>query len=146
MQDKIVRQSVCQLEGWNWKGEVPVEGDSSYVERNFYRLHNVPIKDYELADLSFMIGQNTALEYLVPIALEKLKENLFLEAEDYEGDLLSNLLTINDKPNYWHNHKKEKQQLIELCDNLKERLYELDTTWDIKKGINKEYENFLEKH
>jgi hypothetical protein len=38
--DKILRQSACQLEGWNWTWEVPVEGDSSYVERNFYRLHN----------------------------------------------------------------------------------------------------------
>jgi hypothetical protein len=145
MQDKILRKSVCQLEGWNWTWEVPVEGDSSYVERNYYRLHNIPIKDFDVADLQFMIGQNAALEYLVPIAIEKLKENIFLEAEYYKGDLLYSLLSINNKPNFWESHKKEKQQLIDLCDNLKDRLYELNTTWEIKKSINNAYKEFLEK-
>ena len=145
MNDKILRKSVCQLEGWNWTWEVPIESDSSYVERNYYRLQNIPIKDFDLADLRFMIGQNAALEYLVPMALMKLKENIFLETEFYEGDLLKNLFVINDTPNYWTSHRKEKQELIELYESQKHKLDELDTTSEIKKGIKSAYVEFLEK-
>ena len=146
MNDKILRKSASELEGWQWKDEAPVEGDSSFVEMNFYRLHNVPIKNYDLADLRFMIGQNTALEYLVPIAIEKLKENIFIEAEFYEGDLLCNVFGISDKSNYWANHPKEKQILIDLYENQKHRLKELDLDWDIKRKIKTYYAEFLENN
>ena len=139
MNDKILRKSISELEGWKCK--IPVEGDDSYVVRNYYRLHNVPIKNYNLADLRFMIGQNAGLEYLVPIALEKLKEDIFLEAEFFEGDLLKGLFRIEDISNYWASHNKEKQELIELYENQKYKLQELNR----KREIENAYAKFLEK-
>ena len=144
MNDKILRKSVSEWEGWNWKGSPPVEGDSSFVEMNFYRLHKVPIKNYELSDLRFMIGQNTALEYLVPIAIEKIEKDVFIEAEFYEGDLLCNLFSINATPNYWKSHLKQKKTLISLYESQKYKLKELELEWDIKRKIKTYYAKFLE--
>ena len=106
-------KSISELEGWKWNDEVPLENES-YVVWNFYRLHNYPVKNYNLADFRFMIGQETGLEYLVPIALKKLEDDLFTEAELYPGDLFCSLLLVSNTQNYWENHLKEKKKLIEL--------------------------------
>ena len=41
-----------------------------------------------------MIGQGFGLTYLIPVAIEKLKENIFVDADFYKGDLLNNVLSI----------------------------------------------------
>ncbi len=137
-------KSISELEGWKWNNEVPLESES-YVVWNFYRLHNYPVKNYNLADFRFMIGQETGLEYLVPIALKKLEDDLFIEAELYPGDLFCSLLLINTSQNYWENHLKEKKELIELFQNQKKRLGSLHLNEAILKKIKEEYKAFLEK-
>jgi len=139
MMSPIHTKSISQLEGWEWKDEIPTEEDS-FVVRNFYRLHNLPIKEYSLEDLRFMIGQEDGLAYLVPVALIKLQENIFLEAEFYEGDLLYTLLTISS--NYWHTHKKEKQELIKLYTDQKTKVEEVESTYEIKNKIKTAFTEF----
>jgi hypothetical protein len=58
---------------------------------------------------------------------------------------LKSLFRINNIPNYWINHRKEKQELIELYESQKHKLEELDITWEIKKDIKNAYAKFLEK-
>lgn len=137
-------KSISQLEGWQWKDEVPSE-DDSYVVRNFYRLHKVPLKNYTLGDIRFMIGQNSGLEYLVPTALAQMKIDVFTEADLYPGDLLSALLSINNEPNYWKTHPKEKQLLANLYSEQKDNLGSIDGTWEIIRHIKKSFRDFLSK-
>jgi hypothetical protein len=98
----------------------------------------------DLSDIRFMISQNVGLEYLVPLAIEKLTADIFLEATFYEGDLLFALLTIiNLEPNYWHSHLNQKQDLINLFESNKKNLKKLKTTSEIRKKINDAFTRFI---
>ena len=46
----------------------------------------------------------------MPMALDILEEDFFIEADDYNGDLVLNLLSLSDYNNdeYWSNHPVEK--------------------------------------
>jgi hypothetical protein len=141
MNETILNKSISELEKWKWNEDIP-SADDSFVVRNFYRLHNIPIADYLLADIRFMIGQNTGLEFLVPIALNELQKNIFIEADLYPGDLLCSLFLINEEPNFWLSHEKEKQELINLYNEQKKMLGTLDVSEDIKVKIKEAYKEF----
>lgn len=134
-------KSISQLGGWKWEGTIPSIETHGGIETRFYNLHNKPISDLDDGDIRFLIGQNEGLNYLVPIALNKLKNDVFLEAEFYEGDLLYSLLTIIDTKNYWYEHIEQKQVLINLFENQKERLHELGSLigYDLVKKIKEAY-------
>lgn len=143
MNNNILNKSISELEKWKWNEDIPSEADS-FVIRNFYRLHNMPIKNYLLGDIRFMIGQNTGLEFLVPIAIEKLQKNIFLEADLYPGDLFCSLLLINEEPIYWKTHEKEKQELINLYNEQNKSFGTLDVSEDIKVKIKEAYKELLQ--
>lgn len=138
-------KSVSELEGWKWKGEIPSRETHGGIETRFYELHKTPLSELMLDDIRFLIGQNSGLIHLVPIALKKLSEDVFIEAEYYCGDLLMSLLQINNEPNYWSNHPKEKQELIELYQSQKKRLGSLGLPEDVLEKIKEAYKAFAEK-
>lgn len=137
-----LNRSISELEGWKWKSAIPGE-DHSYVTQRFYELHNRPVSDLDLSDIRFLIGQNSGLKYLVPLAIEKLKENLFVEVEYYPGDLFCSLLLINNEPNYWSEHSSYRQELITLYENQKKAISSLDITEENIKKIKDDYKGFL---
>lgn len=139
-----LNKSISELEGWKWKDAIPNE-DESYVIRNFFRLHTMPIVEMDLSDIRFLIGQNSGLKYLVPLALEELKKDLFVETEYYPGDLFCSLLRVNNEPNFWNAHPNEKQELIDLYTVQKEVFVSLDIPWEIKKSIKEAFKEFIEK-
>ncbi len=60
-----------------------------------------------------MIGQSFGLAYLVPLAIEKLRENILAEGDLYEGDLLQAVVKSDTK--FWKenpNYKTEVERLI----------------------------------
>lgn len=140
----VIDKSISELEKWKWKGPIPNESDS-YTEYRFYSLHDKPISELDLSDIRFLITQNSGLEYLVPLVIEKLRDDLFVETEYYPGDLFYSLLLINNKPNYWESHLKEKRALLELFADQKHKLGTLDLTEDLIEKIKKGYKDFLNK-
>ena len=72
-----------------------------------------------------MIGQQFSLDYLVPMALDILKVNLYVEGDFYEGELLHSVLHI--KPEYW---RTNRHYWLELDKLINTRLEEIS-----KKGI-----------
>ncbi|MER7694978.1 contact-dependent growth inhibition system immunity protein [Streptomyces sp. NPDC097610] len=58
-----------------------------------------PIGELTVEDMRLLIGQDIGLPYLLPLALEVLRENPMAEGDMYEGDLLSAVLTRN--PSAW---------------------------------------------
>ena len=137
-----LNRSISELEGWKWKSAIPGE-DDSYVTQRFYELHNRPVSELDLSDIRFLIGQNSGLKYLVPLAIEKLKENLFVEVEYYPGDLFCSLLLINNEPNYWSEHSFYRQELITLYENQKKAISSLDITEENLRKIKGDYKRFL---
>lgn len=137
-------KSISELEGWRWKDEIPSITTHGGIECRFYELHNVPLGQLAMDDIRFLIGQNSGLEYLVPIALKELQKNMFVATEYYEGDLLHSLLNINDSPNYWLAHQQEKQELINLYKEQKHMLCTLDISATLKKKIKEAFQKFAE--
>lgn len=142
--EKVLNKSICELEGWKWKGEIPNE-NGGHTEFRFYQLHNKPISELDFSDIYFLILENSGLKYLVPIVIEKLKQGLYLEVENYPGDLFCSLLLINNEQNYWKTHPNEKQELINLYTEQKKMLGTLHVTDEIRIKIKEAYKEFIVK-
>jgi hypothetical protein len=82
----------------NWRGKTienlekqnfgnPNEAPTNMVKRCL-ELCKVPLNQFTVEDLRLMIGQDFSLRYLIPLATEHLKENIFIEGDLYPGDLL----------------------------------------------------------
>ena len=88
-------KTLQELEGEDW-GEPKFE---SHVITNAHRLHRVPLHEFTVEDLRFMIGQQFGLRYLIPIALEHLHADPFVGGDCYEGDLLTAVLRADSR--FW---------------------------------------------
>ena len=86
------------------------------------RLYEKPLQEFTIEDLRIMIGQKIGLEFLVPIALERLVENPFEQGDFYPGDLLMNLLRL--PADYWHKHPDLRW---ELADTVQDAASAIDT-------------------
>ena len=86
-----------------------------------FSLRKKKLKHLDSNELRLLILQNFGLKYLVPIVINKLKENLFEEALYYPGDLLLALLNIED--NYWQQNIIQRENFGTL---LKDNKYEIE--------------------
>ena len=80
--DKRRGQTLDPLECTEWG---PPDFDSGLVRR-CHELRRKPIGDFSEADLRIIIGQGIGLQFLVPLALEKLEVNPLVKADYYEGN------------------------------------------------------------
>ena len=111
------QKSIENLEKNNW-GEIPKD-ESSIVQRA-YKLRKVPLEEFSIDDIRFMIIQETGLPYLLTLAIEILQKNLFAEGNYFAGDLLSSILKI--KPANW---KGNKDHWLAIDKLIQTRLEEL---------------------
>jgi hypothetical protein len=111
-------KSLENLEKDSW-GEPDFE---SHLVKTCHRLRKKPLKEFEIEDLRIMIGQNIGLKFLVPLALEKLKQDILAEGDFYEGDLLQAVLTCEKE--FWNLEPKLTKQLGAIITDNKELLNE----------------------
>ncbi len=100
--------------GENLEKEVwpKINFDSHLIKRTS-QLRKIPLNEFSVEDMRILIGQNFSLDYLIPLAIEKLKENIFAEGDLYAGDLLEAVAKCN--PEFWKanlNYKREMKALI----------------------------------
>ena len=103
-----LEKSLEQLEGDVW-GEPLV---ASRLANKCHELRKQPISKLTVEDLRLLIGQKTGLRFLVPLALDVLESNPFAEGDMYKGDLLSNVLRVND--DFWSNHPELNNRLVNI--------------------------------
>ena len=142
---KIKNKSICQLEGWDWKGEKMTVEDDGMIAFRFYKLTQKPLKDLSPADIDFLIIQKRGLRYLVPMALDILEKDFFIEADDYNGDLVLNLLRLSDYNNdeYWSDHPVEKACFCEMYRSNQQNMEaSLEYYWDIINEIKRRFNKF----
>lgn len=101
-------KSLENLEKDEWK---IFDSDSRLVRRT-KELRKIPLDNFTVEDLRLMIGQGFSIDYLIPLAIEKLKEDILAEGDLYKGDLL--LAVINSRQDYWDKLPDQKKELIEL--------------------------------
>ena len=84
-----------QLENEIWPSVI----DVTFMVSTCHALRKKPIHEYDIEDLRLMISQRIGLTYLIPEALRKLDQNLFLAGHFYPGDLFMATLAVG--LNYW---------------------------------------------
>ena len=105
-----LHKSLQDLDGQKW----PAPAVDSPLFQECHRLREVPLRDFTIANLSTTIGQGMGLEYLVPLAIERLRENPLAEGDCYPGDLLANVLRADAA--FWRAHPALHQQLIPITE------------------------------
>ena len=105
------QKTLENLEKSNW-GEPTYD---SYLVKTCHKLRRKPLEEFETEDLRIMIGQNIGLDYLIPLALETLKENILAEGHMYEGDLLNSVLTSEKE--FWQKNLDYYNEVIIHIDN-----------------------------
>jgi len=95
----------------------------SSLTLSVYRLWSTPLHLYSTEDLRLMIGQNISLKYLLPIAIDKLTENPFVEGDFHYGDLLWSVLNVEST--FWELHPQMYQEVLETVSGLSTILEEI---------------------
>ena len=115
----------------------------SYLITTLHKLRSKPVGDFTTEDLRIAIGQGFGLPFLVPLAIEKLEEDIFAEGDFYEGDLLRNVLAID--ASFWKQNRALWRVMRNLFLENKYRLEAHHTTKRIKEGWFNEF-SLLENH
>jgi hypothetical protein len=113
-------KTIEELDGEEWEDPK----FSSHLVSTCYELRKKQLLNFDIEDLRIMIGQNLSLNFLVPLALEILKDNVFAEGNFYCGDLLESLLGVDKE--FWKNNTDYKCDLENMLqkniENLKSKL------------------------
>ena len=109
-----------------------------------YALRKKPIKDFSIENLRQMIEQDIGLEFLIPLAIDKLKEDITAQGDCYPGDLLNNILRSD--PEYWKINKQYWNTVCELFEENKMRLQEAKVAAEIRKAWFNNFEIFRQIH
>lgn len=108
-----------QLDGEAW----PRSDFDSYVVQTSQALRKKPIRSLSDEELRLAIGQQIGLEWLVRLALERLRDDPLLSGDFFPGDLLLNVLTVPG--GFWPTHDAERAALETLLQGLESRRSEL---------------------
>lgn len=111
------QKSIENLEKQNFGN--PSEAPTNMVKRCL-ELCKVPLDKFTVEDLRLMIGQGFSLRHLIPLAIEHLKTDIFVEGDLFPGDLLKNVLAVDI--NFWTDHKQLWREINELIKNSRDEL------------------------
>ena len=84
--------------------------------RRCHALRSKPIDDLTVEDLRLLIQQQIGLRYLVPIALQRLRQDPLAEGDFYPGDLLAALLRVAG--DFWQQRPELNRELRNVLDAL----------------------------
>lgn len=111
------QKSIENLEKQNF-GD-PSEAPTNMVKRCL-ELCKVPLDKFTVEDLRLMIGQGFSLRHLIPLAIEHLKTDIFVEGDLFPGDLLKNVLVVDT--NFWTDNKQLWREINELIKGRRDEL------------------------
>jgi len=106
---------------WRYKSLQNLEKDDwgistypSHLVTHCHELRKAPLNEFTIEDLRIMIGQSIGLTYLIPLALEKLQENILAEGNCYPKSV------INIDSHFWVTNKELHTQLKQLIADNRE--------------------------
>ena len=127
--EKTIKQlGGIKLDSYLWDSGL-IKGVVKYIDQPIGLLNN--------EGLRLLIGQNIGLKFLIPLAIDKLKDNILAVGDLYEGDLLKNVLDSDRQ--FWIQNKDYYNMIAELyLENSS--LFENDNTY---RQIRKSFESFI---
>ena len=129
-------QTLEELEGAGWAG---TDYPSDLAER-IHALGRMPLREFTEEDYRLILGQQRALDTLVPLAVELLEVDPFAEGDLYPGDLLVALTRIS--PGFWAANPELRERVRGLVAAAIARLSELDVEDrpDVRADLEAAYE------
>ena len=80
------------------------------------------------------------LESTIPSAIAFLKEDMFVKAKFYEGDLLMTVLAIDES--FWSTNQEQWKAIIEVLENQDSRITEQEVSFEMKVDWYEKLERF----
>jgi hypothetical protein len=80
----------------------------------------IPLEDFNVGHLRFMIQQGFGWKFLIPAAIEILTKNPFADEDCYDGSLLSSLLTV--KRAFWLENPdlyRKVEEILQSAESVK---------------------------
>jgi hypothetical protein len=93
--------------------------DATFLITRCHELRTKPLRDFTVEDLRIMIGQQIALNQLVPLALDLLRLDPLVEGDYYPGDLLASVLRADAA--VWAWSPDLTVEMRKLAESLRER-------------------------
>ncbi|MGX6745448.1 contact-dependent growth inhibition system immunity protein [Streptomyces peucetius] len=103
-----------ELESARW----PAPGPTTHLVQTVHGLRRKPVGTLTPAELRLMIAQHVGLPYLLPPAMEILRNDPLVDAWFYEGDLLQAVLSA--APEAWVLLPDLSRELREIVGSLPE--------------------------
>ncbi len=123
-------KSIEELEDNCW--DKPVF--DSYVVTTCHRARQKPIRLLSNEEIRCLIGQKIGLKFLLPIAIDILKNEPLIDVTYFEGDLLLTLLRL-EISDWEYNHNELKSFIIMIQENCSE----IEKCEEITNGLIKKY-------
>lgn len=112
----VYNHTIEELE--NFHAEKP-ELDS-YVCSTWYNAVKKPVSQLSAEEIRLLIGQKTGIKHILPGAISILKNDPVIEVTFFEGDLLKQLLDLNESE--WSDSKNELMVLAAIIRNDLDRI------------------------
>lgn len=132
------KRTIEELEGGDKWAESP---DDTFLISRCVALRRKPLDEFTTEDLRIMIGQNIGLQYLIPLALDRLTRNLFVAGDFYRGDLLG--VVLRAERAFWLRSPSELARAQELAAQALKKLPRLKTTDEIRASLIGSAEDLL---
>lgn len=110
-----LHRTLTDLEGKDWG---PPTYDSHLVTE-CHRLRHVPLKDLGVEDLGTLIGQEIGLPYLIPVAIDILREDPWAGGYMYPGHLMKRVAEV--PASYWTENPEMIPRFQSVLDEAEKR-------------------------
>jgi CDI immunity proteins len=115
----------------------PVPPDATPLIKRCHELRIKPLRDFTVEDLRIMIGQQVALNRLVPLALKRLRPDPLMAGDYYPGDLLDSVLRVDTA--FWEWSPDLTVEMRKLAEDLRER-------FKLEPGLRELIKTFIQDH
>ena len=115
----------------------PAPPDATLLITRCHGLRSKPLRDFTVDDLRIMIGQQIALNQLVPIALDVLRVDPLAQGDNYPGDLLASVLRADAA--VWEWSPDLTVEMRKLAESLHEQV-------DLDRELRELIRTFVQAH
>lgn len=105
------QKSLEILENNKWRDE---EHYISGLIKRCHEYRKIPVDQLSTEQLRTLIGQQIGLNYLIPIAIDFLENDILAEGDFYPGDLLEVVVKVDLK--FWNQNLSYRTQILELIE------------------------------
>ena len=84
----------------------------SYLVETVHKSRKIPVCELTIENLRVLISQSVGLVFLMPLAIERLRERPLVEGDLYPGDLLCSVLKVN--PDFWDQEQEMRNEVAQI--------------------------------